>query len=102
MGRVYRARHLRLQRSVAVKALLNQGIDPEEARARLAQFEAEAQILAGLAHPALVQVLDFFEQDNVHYLVMELVEGKTLTQVLALAPKPGEKAPVEPTPEASA
>lgn len=88
MGKVYRARHLRLNKTVAIKALLVQGGTPKEAQERVIQFETEAQILAGLSHPALVQVLDFFEQDGTHYLVMEFVEGKTLSEVVRLAPKP--------------
>jgi eukaryotic-like serine/threonine-protein kinase len=88
MGKVYRARHTRLNKTVAIKALLVQNGTPKEAQERVIQFENEAQILAGLSHPALVQVLDFFEHDGTHYLVMEFVEGKTLNDVVRLAPKP--------------
>ncbi len=81
MGRVYRARHLGLQRLMAVK-LLHPG------RAVLpvfvARFEREAEILGRLEHPNVVAVTDFgSERDGeVPYLVMELLEGATLAQRL--------------------
>lgn len=90
MGIVYRGHQLRLERKVAIKALMLPNVEAGSStyQAHLRQFENEAQILANLDHPALVQVIDFFDQDNVPYLVMEFVEGRTLSAVADLAPKP--------------
>ncbi len=88
MGCVYLATHLRLKKRFAVKSLLQLSQDPREQSQYLEQFEAEAQILASLSHPSLAQVSDFFEMNGVHYLVMEYIDGKTLTKVVELAPRP--------------
>ncbi|MCA9792521.1 MAG: serine/threonine protein kinase [Candidatus Eremiobacteraeota bacterium] len=87
MGCVYLATHLRLKKQFAVKSLLVLSDDPVEQRQYLEQFEAEAQMLASLEHPSLAGVSDFFEAEGVHYLVMEFIDGKTLTKVVELAPK---------------
>lgn len=88
MGSVYLATHLRLKRQVAVKSLNRLSHDPRTYRDALEQFEVEAQILASLDHPALASVMDFFESGGTHYLVMEFIEGRTLTRVVELAPRP--------------
>jgi serine/threonine-protein kinase len=54
----------------------------------LALFRSEAQTLARLSHPGLVAVTDFFEHEREHYLVMEYVEGQTLTQRLRERERP--------------
>lgn len=80
MGAVYEAFDERLQRNVALKVLL-----PElaEDRESLARFEREALAAARLAHPSIVAVHDFgIEPDGAHYLVMEKVAGRTLSQLL--------------------
>lgn len=77
MGAVYLATHLALKRSVAIKQSLAD--NPIAGQ----QFQAEARILAHLAHPNLPRVLDsFVESDNSFYLVMEFVEGKNLSQIV--------------------
>ena len=71
MGVVYRARHLRLNRPVALKMLLAGAYArPEE----LERFLREAQAVAGLGHPNVVQVHDAGEVDGRPYFTMELVE----------------------------
>lgn len=87
MARVYRAEDTLLGRTVAVK-LLRPGVDgassPERAR-------AEVAVLAGLAHPALVMLLDArLEPGKPEYLVMEFVDGPTLAAVLSAGPLPAE------------
>jgi hypothetical protein len=82
MGRVFRARHLKLDRSVAVKFLPPElAADP----AFEARFSREARALARLAHPHVVGVHDFGITDaGESYLVMELVAGGTLAERLPL------------------
>jgi len=75
MGEVYRARDTRLQRDVAVKIL------PEAFAAdgtRRARFEREALVLASLNHPNIATIHGIEDDDGVHALVMELVDGETL------------------------
>ncbi len=75
MGEVYRARDTKLGRDVAIKVL------PESFAAsaeRVARFEREARVLAALNHPGIAAIYGFEQVDGVHYLVLELVEGRTL------------------------
>jgi len=78
MGTVYRATHLLLGTSVAMKTQRLMSSNPSEQRKLIEQFEAEARILASLSHPNLAQVKDFFEEGTAAYLVMEFIEGCTL------------------------
>ncbi len=85
MGEVYRARDTRLDRDVALKVLPEGSAQDVERRAR---FEQEARSASALNHPHIVSLLDIGEQGDVAYIVMELVEGKTLRQLLASGPQP--------------
>lgn len=87
MGQVYKARHTRLGKIFAIKSLRHLSPDPSEQAKFLEAFETEARTLAELDHPALAGVSDFFEVDGVHYLVMEFVNGRTLSRVADLAPR---------------
>jgi serine/threonine protein kinase len=81
MGTVYRARHLLIDRPVAVKVLNQRFVEDEAARIR---FRREARAAGRLQHTNAVTVTDFGEsQDGYVYLVMELLEGRTLRDVLA-------------------
>jgi len=81
MGTVYRARHLLIDRPVAIKVLNKLFVEDEAARTR---FRREARAAGRLQHPNAVTVTDFGEsQDGFVYLVMELLEGRTLRDVLA-------------------
>lgn len=75
MARVYRAYHPQLDRYVAIKVLRSDLVEDEQF---LARFRREAQAVAALRHPNIVQVYDFDAQDDVYYMVMELLEGDTL------------------------
>ncbi|GAA3373507.1 hypothetical protein GCM10020367_33700 [Streptomyces sannanensis] len=79
MGEVWRARDEVLGRPVAVKLLLGDDSDAEAA----ARFRLEAQTAARLNHPHVVAVFDFGAGDGRFYLVMELIEGRSLAQELA-------------------
>ena len=76
MGEVYRARDTRLGRDVAVKVLPQHLADTDDARARL---EREAKAISGLNHPNICTLFDIGHEGGVDYLVMELIEGETLT-----------------------
>jgi eukaryotic-like serine/threonine-protein kinase len=79
MGEVYRARDTRLGREVAVKVLP----DSVSANAdRLRRFEKEARSASALNHPNIVVIYDVGESDSGSYIAMELVEGKTLQDLL--------------------
>ncbi len=83
MGEVYRARDTRLQRTVAIKMVRPELALQEEFRAR---FLHEARAISSLNHPHVCSLYDIGEQNGVHYLVMEYVEGESLDQVLKRGP----------------
>jgi hypothetical protein len=81
LGAVYRATQLRLDRAIAVKVLHEHHAANEQLRAR---FDREARSLAALSHPNVVPVVDCGVDDDTPYLVMELMEGKSLEDALTL------------------
>jgi serine/threonine-protein kinase len=83
MGIVFRARHLRLNRPVALKMVLAGTCADARERGR---FQREAEALAGLRHPNVVQVHDVGEYEGRPYFTMELVEGGSLSKNLAGTP----------------
>ncbi|MBA2947519.1 serine/threonine-protein kinase [Streptomyces himalayensis] len=84
MGEVWRARDESLGRRVAVKCLkpLSPGHDQSFTRVLRERFRREARVAAALQHRGVTVVHDFGEHDGVLYLVMELLEGRNLSQVL--------------------
>ncbi|MFD7864315.1 protein kinase [Streptomyces sp. NPDC059783] len=78
MGEVWRATDEVLGRAVAVKLLLGEHADASAT----ARFRLEAQTAARLSHPHLVAVFDFGSWENRLFLVMELVEGRSLSDLL--------------------
>jgi serine/threonine-protein kinase len=82
MGTVYSAFDPTIQRPVAIKALIKRALDPDQAMNILDRFKREAQAAGRLMHPNIVQVYDYGESQEVAFIAMELVAGKTLHQRL--------------------
>src|SRR5215470_12219520 len=83
MGEVYRARDKKLKRDVAIKILpdeFSRDID------RVSRFQREAEVLASLNHPNIAAIYDLEEAGGLRYLILELVEGETLTERLRRGP----------------
>ncbi len=81
MGAVYQGWDTRLNVPVAIKEMVPQpGLDPQRLAALRRQFQQEAQVLARLDHPHLVNVSDFFRENQNVYLVMKFIEGENLAQ----------------------
>jgi len=79
MGAVYRARHRKLDRAVAVK-VLNSALRDNASFAE--RFTREARTMAQLDHPNIVSVYDFGHRDDLYYLIMELVDGVNLRDTI--------------------
>src|SRR6516165_1206864 len=89
MGIVFKARHLRLKRSVALKMLITGAYAGPNERVR---FQREAEAVASLRHANIVQVHDVGDHQGWPYFTMELVEGGSLAQALAGTPQPARQA----------
>ncbi len=89
MGEVYHARDMKLHRSVALKVLPERfALDPD----RSARFTREAQLLATLNHPNIGAIYGLEESDGTQALVLELIDGPTLADRIALGPIPLDEA----------
>jgi serine/threonine-protein kinase len=82
MGLVYRAYHVQLQRTGAVKVLQGIAPDPDST----ARFRHEAQAIAQMRHPNIVNVYDFGEHDGTPYMIIEYVPGGSLANRLSQGP----------------
>jgi outer membrane protein assembly factor BamB/tRNA A-37 threonylcarbamoyl transferase component Bud32 len=85
MSTVYKAQDLRFSqvtRLCVVKEMLHTTIDPQVRTMMESRFEREANILASLNHPGIVQVYDFFSESDRSYLILEYVDGKNLDAIL--------------------
>ena len=80
MGEVYRAKDAKLGREIAIKVLPEAVASDAERRQR---FEQEARSASALNHPNILTVYDIGEADGTVYIAMELVEGKTLRELVA-------------------
>jgi len=81
MGEIYRARDSKLNRDVALKILPQQFADDPD---RLSRFRREAQVLASLNHPNICTIYEVDEFAGQPFIAMEVLEGKTLKEVLAV------------------
>lgn len=86
MAIVYMGVDLLLNRKVAVKVLRQQYVHDEEF---IQRFRREAQSAASLSHPNVVSIYDVGQEEDVHYIVMEYVEGTTLNEIIK------ERAPLQ-------
>ena len=85
MGEVYRARDIRLDRTVAIKVLASHLSSSPELKQRM---EREARAISSLNHPNICHLYDIGSQDGNDYLVMEFLEGETLAERLRKGPLP--------------
>ena len=79
MATVYKAEDKVLKRNVAVKILRDEFTTDEEF---IKRFEIEAQSAARLVHPNIVSIFDVGVEENLYYIVMELIRGKTLKEII--------------------
>ncbi|WP_313641276.1 Stk1 family PASTA domain-containing Ser/Thr kinase [Paenibacillus sp.] len=86
MALVYRAHDILLNRNVAIKVLRNQFVHDEEF---IRRFRREAQSAASLSHPNVVSIYDVGQEDEIHYIVMEYIDGKNLNEIIK------ERAPLQ-------
>src|SRR5690554_5949700 len=89
MGVIYKGRDERLGRTVAIKAIPEHFADDPQ---RLARFEMEARALAQLNHPNIAGIYGVENFNNRKYLVLEFVEGETLSSRLDAGPVPVDEA----------
>ncbi len=89
MGEVFRARDLKLERDVALKVLPPEFASSPE---RLRRFEREARSASALNHPHIVAICDVGQSDSISYIAMELVDGRTLRDLLSSGLLPVKKA----------
>ncbi len=82
MGAVYRAFDQHFKKPCAIKEMLDNFSNEEEREQSLQWFNREANMLLELHHAAIPKVFDFFDEHGHNYLVMEFVEGRTLSEVL--------------------
>ena len=84
MGVVYRGRHEKLPRVVAVKSINPRGT--HDLRRLRHRFEREAYVQAQLDHPGVVKIYDYIVSEQTYFIVMEFVEGRSLAQCIAEHP----------------
>jgi len=87
MGVVYKGYDRGIARSVAIKAIAKSSLGPEELKHVIQRFRHEAQAVGRLVHPRIVQIYDYGEDDDTAYIVMELVNGKSLLEHLSQQPR---------------
>ncbi len=86
MGAVYQARHVELEREVALKLLVSEGAPSPRAVQR---FKREARLAARLDHPNVVRVYEAAQDKGYHYIAMDMVRGMSVAELIAL----GEMSP---------
>jgi serine/threonine protein kinase len=88
MGEVFQAKNKKLGRNVAIKVLPDEFARDSD---RVARFQREAKVLASLNHPSIAAIYGLEVSDETDFLVLELVEGETLSERLSRGPIPVEE-----------
>lgn len=83
VGTVYKGFDPLISRLVAIKAIVKASLDPVELQHMIRRFRHEARAVGRLTHPRIVQIYDYGEDDELAYIVMELVNGKSLQEHLS-------------------
>ena len=83
MGVVYKGYDRAIARTVAIKVIAKASLAPAEIQHVTERFRHEAQAVGRLVHPRIVQIYDYGEDDEIAYIVMEFVNGKTLYEHLS-------------------
>ncbi|MBI5627007.1 MAG: protein kinase [Nitrosomonadales bacterium] len=83
VGTVYKGFDPLISRWVAIKAIVKASLDPVELQHMVSRFRHEARAVGRLIHPRIVQIYDYGEDDKLAYIVMELVNGKSLQEHLS-------------------
>ena len=91
LGQVYRGKHVRLNRAVAIKVMHAHHVTRTELRTR---FDREARSLAALAHPNVVGVIDYGVDGDLPFLVMDFLEGRTLEDAIHTGLAPDRVVPI--------
>ena len=82
MGVVYKAFDPAIHRQVAIKTITKSAMDASELQYAIARFRHEAQAVGRLTHPRIAAIFDYGEDNDIAYIVMELVNGKSLYEHL--------------------
>src|SRR5687768_14533304 len=88
MGEVYRAKDTRLERTVAIKVLPAHFSENTQMKQR---FEREARTISSLSHPNICSIFDVGHHNGIDFLVMEYLEGQSLSSRLEKGPLPVEQ-----------
>jgi len=90
MGEVYKGFDPHIERTVALKTIRKDRLEPETAPALLTRFKREAQAAGRLAHANIVTVFEYGEDEGTAFIAMEYVEGRTLKEIFSA----GERFPL--------
>jgi len=82
MGKVYKGFDPHISRWVAIKAIVKESLAPADLQHMISRFRHEARAVGKLIHPRIVQIYDYDEDEELAYIVMELVNGKSLHQFI--------------------
>ncbi|MFP4497185.1 MAG: protein kinase domain-containing protein [Vulcanimicrobiota bacterium] len=82
MAYIYKIEELQLGKTYALKEMMNYFTNDDERQRAVDRFAREAEILSKLTHPSIPRIVDFFSENDRHYLIMDFIEGEDLDTVL--------------------